>query len=163
MMTGIVRKIDELGRIVIPKEIRKFLNIKSGDDFEIKIDSNKIILEKYSKLETHDESINKIISCFLSDKINILYCSNNVKMKDNSILSKEVQNIIEERKIYVKNNEQIRISNTIYSNGNLVINPIVVDSDLLGSIIVYGHDNIEYMINISKIISKLIKKIILFA
>ena len=46
--TGIVRKIDELGRIVLPKELRKSLNINSGDDFQISIDENKIILDDKS-------------------------------------------------------------------------------------------------------------------
>ena len=46
--TGIVRKIDELGRIVLPKELRKCLNIKTGDDFQISLDSERIILERYS-------------------------------------------------------------------------------------------------------------------
>ena len=47
--TGIVRKIDELGRIVIPKEIRNVLGIHSNDDLEIFIDDMKIVLTKYEK------------------------------------------------------------------------------------------------------------------
>ena len=47
--TGIVRKIDELGRIVIPKEIRNVLSIHSNDDLEIFIDNMKIVLKKYEK------------------------------------------------------------------------------------------------------------------
>ena len=49
--TGIVRRIDELGRIVIPKEIRKNLRINTGDNVEIYMDeNNKIVLKKYSTL-----------------------------------------------------------------------------------------------------------------
>ena len=44
MNTGIVRKIDELGRIVIPKEIRKNLNIRNGEDVQIFIQDNSIVL-----------------------------------------------------------------------------------------------------------------------
>ena len=44
---GIVRKIDELGRIVLPKELRKSLEIAEGDPMEIFVDSNTIILKKY--------------------------------------------------------------------------------------------------------------------
>ena len=47
--TGIIRKIDELGRIVLPKELRKYLNINPGDDFQITIENEKIILEKIKK------------------------------------------------------------------------------------------------------------------
>ena len=44
---GIVRKIDELGRIVVPKEIRKTLNIDNGDPLEIFVEGDQIILKKH--------------------------------------------------------------------------------------------------------------------
>ena len=47
--TGIVRNLDELGRIVIPKEIRKKLEIDQKDPIEIFIDGNSIVLKKYEK------------------------------------------------------------------------------------------------------------------
>lgn len=46
--TGIVRRIDNLGRIVIPKELRRTMRIKENDPMEIFTDSNGIILKKYS-------------------------------------------------------------------------------------------------------------------
>jgi len=46
--TGIVRKVDELGRIVLPIELRRSLEIQEKDALEIFIDSNKIILRKYT-------------------------------------------------------------------------------------------------------------------
>ena len=46
--TGIVRNIDELGRIVIPKEMRTKMNIKNSDPVEIYVDGDKIILTKYN-------------------------------------------------------------------------------------------------------------------
>ena len=49
--TGIIRRIDELGRIVIPKEIRKNLRIKNGDNLEIIVEGENIILRKYSQIE----------------------------------------------------------------------------------------------------------------
>ncbi|MGZ9869562.1 AbrB/MazE/SpoVT family DNA-binding domain-containing protein [Priestia endophytica] len=45
--TGIVRKIDELGRIVIPKELRKALNLEKRDPVEIFVDGEQIVLKKY--------------------------------------------------------------------------------------------------------------------
>lgn len=60
-MKGISRKIDELGRIVVPKEIRNNLNINVNDELEIYVNDNKIILEKYSKLENIKEFIIKLI------------------------------------------------------------------------------------------------------
>ena len=46
--TGIVRRVDELGRIVIPKEMRKKMSIDDGDPVEIFVDGDKIILTKYT-------------------------------------------------------------------------------------------------------------------
>ena len=49
--TGIVRRIDELGRVVIPKEIRKTQRIRTGDSLEIYTDGNgEVIFKKYSPL-----------------------------------------------------------------------------------------------------------------
>ena len=45
--TGVVRKVDELGRIVLPKELRTILNINEKDSIEIFTDDDKIILQKY--------------------------------------------------------------------------------------------------------------------
>ena len=45
--TGIVRRIDELGRIVIPKEMRKNLRIKTGDNLEIMVNDDTIVLKKF--------------------------------------------------------------------------------------------------------------------
>jgi len=45
--TGIMRKVDELGRIVLPIELRRTLNIKVKDPMEIYVDGDKIILKKY--------------------------------------------------------------------------------------------------------------------
>ena len=47
--TGIVRNLDELGRVVIPKEIRKKLQIEQKDPIEIFIDGNSIVLKKFEK------------------------------------------------------------------------------------------------------------------
>ena len=45
--TGITRKIDELGRVVLPKELRHMLNLEEGTPLEIFTEGNQIILQKY--------------------------------------------------------------------------------------------------------------------
>ena len=45
--TGIVRKVDELGRVVLPVELRRTLNIEEKDPLEISLDGDKVILRKY--------------------------------------------------------------------------------------------------------------------
>ena len=63
-MTGIIRRIDELGRIVIPKEIRKNLRIKNGESLEIFVDDEDIILKRYSPVESLDTIALKFVNTF---------------------------------------------------------------------------------------------------
>lgn len=60
MDTGVVRKIDELGRIVIPKEIRKNLNIRNGEDVSIFVKDNMIVLKKVWKSFNYKRDISKV-------------------------------------------------------------------------------------------------------
>jgi transcriptional pleiotropic regulator of transition state genes len=48
MSTGIVRKVDQLGRIVLPKEMRRSFEIEINDSMEIFVDGDKIVLQKYA-------------------------------------------------------------------------------------------------------------------
>jgi len=57
--TGIIRKMDNLGRVVLPMELRKILDISEGDGIEIFTDGNKIILQKHN------------VSCNLCDNDNM--------------------------------------------------------------------------------------------
>ena len=63
--TGIVRRLDDLGRIVIPKEIRRSMDIREGDAMEIFLENNHICLEKYS---TSDEDLAIRCQKYISDK-----------------------------------------------------------------------------------------------
>ena len=58
--TGVVRRVDELGRIVIPKEIRRTLRIKDGESLEIFVDREMITLRKYSKLNNMEEDARQL-------------------------------------------------------------------------------------------------------
>ena len=162
--TGIIRKIDELGRIVLPKELRKTLNIKAGDDLLISIESNKIILEKYVLLESFEEIINKIVFCFFNiTNYNIYVSINDFLTINNQKINTKYISLIEERKVYIDdkiNNHMI--TKEIINNGKIVIQPMVIDSDLIGSIIIVANDQINNMIDISKIIFNIIKEFIIF-
>ncbi len=62
--TGIIRRIDELGRIVVPKEIRKSLRIKNGESLEIFTNDNDIVLRKYSPVESLESLALKFVDTF---------------------------------------------------------------------------------------------------
>ena len=59
--TGIVRKVDELGRVVLPIELRRNLNIQEKDSLEIFVDDEKIILKKYEPADIFNGSIDDLI------------------------------------------------------------------------------------------------------
>ncbi len=50
--TGIIRRIDDLGRIVIPKDIRRPLRLREGDAMEIYLDGDAIVLKRYSAMDS---------------------------------------------------------------------------------------------------------------
>lgn len=88
--TGVVRRIDELGRIVIPKEIRKNLRIKNGDSLEIFLDDETIILKKYSQIESLEmlaenyvETFNQVMkhNIIVTDRDKVIAIAGNLKKK----------------------------------------------------------------------------------
>lgn len=160
--SGIIRKIDELGRIVLPKEIRKSLNINTGDDFQITIENNRIVLNKFEKLKNIEQEILKIIKSFISVyPYKIYLIIGNEEVTNKQKVNDNVINIIQERKIYYQDNiKKIQLFDNHIEEGRIVINPIVINSDLLGTIIVIGQERINELINTTKIINNLIKDIL---
>lgn len=59
--TGVIRKIDELGRITLPMELRKSLNISEKDPLQIFVEDQKIILQKYSPSDIFTGSMEDLI------------------------------------------------------------------------------------------------------
>ncbi len=156
--SGIIRKIDELGRIVLPKELRKYLNINPGDDFQINIEDQKIILEKYSRLSNIKTELIDIVNIFqnITNYKIYLIINNEISNLNNEQINNKIQNIIQERKLYINESNEISISQSIIEKGKIVINPIIYNSDILGTIIVVG-DNTSNIINTSKLLSEIIK------
>ena len=106
--TGVVRRIDDLGRLVIPKEIRKVHHIKEGDPLEIFTDKEgEIILKKYSPIgeltefaNTYADTISKTtghIAC-ITDKDTVIAVSGGQKKEFlEKSLSKELEEVIENK------------------------------------------------------------------
>jgi len=92
--TGIVRKMDELGRVVIPIELRRTLGIAEKDALEIYVDNDKIILKKYEPR----------MACMITGQIS----ENNLVLNDGKIvLSKEaVRQLIPIFQEYLKKQEE---------------------------------------------------------
>lgn len=59
--TGIVRRLDDLGRLVIPKEIRKQYRLKEGDSIEFFIENDQIVIQRFDVLSKHMEEVNMMV------------------------------------------------------------------------------------------------------
>ena len=155
MRIGAFRRIDNLGRIVIPKSIRKVLKIKPGDNLQI-IEENKIIkLKKYSEIE-NIEQIGKTIYEILKETLKTeVYITDREKIIipniKNNTLTNQIINEINKRKIQTIN--QIEITDNI--KNDITINPIISNGDLQGSIIICDNIEDKKLIEImTKILSK---------
>ncbi len=145
--SGITRRIDELGRIVIPKEIRKNLKIHDNDEIDIIFNNDTIILSKH-ELEDDDviihhlltiinKYLNKSVLYTSRDKI-INYVLLNKEKIDNNELNSDIMNIIEKRKVVTNIDYNISLFNN--KKINYIICPLVINGDLLGSLILYSQD-----------------------
>ena len=76
--TGVVRRIDDLGRIVLPKELRRTMRIKEGDSLEIYTDGTDLItLKKYSPVQSVNDFVDEFLdSVYASNKIDIVITDN---------------------------------------------------------------------------------------
>lgn len=61
---GSIRKLDELGRIVIPKSVREMLNMEQGDNIEFFVEENKILLKKSNAIDVNEEEIYKLLQLY---------------------------------------------------------------------------------------------------
>ena len=121
MNTGIVRKIDELGRIVIPKEIRKSLNIRNGEDVQIFIRDEEIVLKKYKKLLTVKDSAIKYLYSFRKITDSTVFITDKDKIIASTLenllgekIDDKILNLIEERKS--EDGYSLKMGNNIINN-----------------------------------------------
>ncbi len=156
--TGIVRRIDDLGRIVIPKEIRRTLRIREGDPLEIYVDrEGEVILKKYSPVsELGDfakeyadslyEAIGHIV--LIADRDSIVAVAGSSKKEFlNKPLGNIVEKVMEDRKAVLLNNlaEEKNCKGCIVDSDNEdelckftaeVMAPIMVEGSAIGAVII---------------------------
>lgn len=151
MSTGIVRRIDELGRIVIPKEIRKNLRIKNGDNLEILVDGENITLKKYSQIENvtdmalvYAESFYQVLkyNVFVTDTDKVIAIAGNLKKKYlNMGISDSLTNMIERRDCFVERKKcSIEIAPGMSEYGYYTVATIINNGDSIGAVIILSLD-----------------------
>lgn len=147
--TGIVRRIDDLGRIVIPKEIRRTLRIRESDPLEIFTDrEGEIILKKYSPIgemntfaRQYAESLCQVSGhvAVITDRDQIIAVSGGFKTILGKDLSRELEDKLEHRETLVAfRNEKgfiPLIQEDMEEFCSEVISPIICEGDVIGAVI----------------------------
>jgi len=151
--TGIIRRIDELGRIVIPKEMRKSLRIKEGENLEIFVDTNEnIILKKHSllkKMEDFAQNLTDSVHSFIKDTIiitdsdKIIAASGSLKK---AIIDKEISVDIENKikrreEILEKHKKKLNITDDCEVEATYVVTPIIANGDCNGLVLIVSPDS----------------------
>ncbi|AGK99757.1 stage V sporulation protein T [Desulfoscipio gibsoniae] len=157
--TGIVRRIDDLGRVVIPKEIRRTLRIREGDPLEIFVDrEGEVILKKYSPIgelgdfaKEYADSLHEALGhiSLIADRDAIIAVSGAPKKEFlNKPISNAIEKVMEERKAVVINNPGIDphyVDCMIIEDGECkytaeVVAPIISEGDPIGAVILASRE-----------------------
>ena len=151
--TGIVRRIDDLGRVVIPKEIRRTLRIREGDPLEIFVDRDgEVILKKHSPIselsdfarEYADALFNSLGSpVFISDRDAIIAVSGASKKEYlNKNISEHVEQIMEERTTVLETSPgTVSIIDGVQEElASYTISPIIASGDPIGTVIIVSKE-----------------------
>ena len=153
-----VKNIDNLGRIVIPMDIRRKLDLCTGDSISISIVDNNVMLTKYNTLEGNSKIINIIKSFVEEFDIKVIYM-NKDKVLYSNIVTNDV-NLSDELKEAIRNGATFRdlvrefIFGDISLKGVYNMLPIVNNEGIVGSIIVISdHNGFDFCKLLNKIIS----------
>ena len=147
--TGIVRRIDDLGRIVIPKEIRRTLRIRESDPLEIFTDrEGEIILKKYSPIgemntfaKQYAESLAQVSgrTALIADRDQFIAVSGGFKSILGKSISRELEDKLNKREIAVASKEEpgfIPITQDVTDEFlQEAISPIICEGDIIGGVV----------------------------
>ena len=150
--TGIVRRIDELGRVVIPKEIRRTLRIREGDPLEIFTDHDgEVVLKKYSPIgeiasiaKDYTDSLYRTLghmTCICDRDAVVSVSGASKKELAERPLSRDVEEILQGRRMAVNNladgAKMISITNDDVADAYAaqLIMPILADGEIIGGLI----------------------------
>ncbi|MCQ2386785.1 MAG: AbrB/MazE/SpoVT family DNA-binding domain-containing protein [Clostridia bacterium] len=144
--TGIVRRIDDLGRVVIPKEIRRTMRIREGDPLEIYTDrEGEVIFKKYSPIGElsafagqYADTLHRIcnMAVVICDRDGVIACSGLGKKEySDRKMSEQMETLLERRSLYTYGADGKKIP--VVADGNHYIScamPILAEGDLIGSV-----------------------------
>ena len=139
--TGIVRRMDELGRVVIPKEMRRTMHLREGEELEIFADGDGLFLKKYSAISALGPIVHeyaRVVSQMLSADVFVVdtdgVLSSGGAPLDEHTLSTKVSEIISSRKRRVLENAAALRAGDVYPY--LAVYPVLAHGDLFGALVV---------------------------
>mgnify|MGYP001156483929 CR=1 FL=1 len=152
--TGIVRRIDDLGRVVVPKEIRRTLRIREGDPLEIFTDrEGEIILKKYSPIGELGEFAQQYADSLaqttghtiaISDKDQFIATAGNSKKELlNKSITNELEKVINDRQVVVEGKSEKGFVSIIEDELDYTyqaISPIISEGDAIGAVVILTKD-----------------------
>lgn len=140
--TGIKRRIDELGRIVIPRDIREHFKIKAGDSFDISVEDERIVLQKFSPMDkqlTQLYYMCEVLTDVVEAKVMFYYDSEfidpNLEAPITSKTTTSFQNILSEYHPVSFNDEQLFVDSTETKAGYTY--PIIKEGNIVGVFIIF--------------------------
>ena len=153
--TGIVRRIDDLGRIVIPKEIRRTLHIRESDPLEIFTDrEGQIILKKYSPIgemstfaKQYAESLAQVSghAALIADRDQFIAAAGGYKQLVGKSLSRQLEEKVNHREMLVASRGDRNFIGICDVAGgeyqHQAIAPIICEGDVIGSVMLLENDN----------------------
>lgn len=160
--TGVTRKIDELGRIFTPKEIRKNLGIRDGEALEIFTSEDSIILKKYFEVRKYEDLSSKLcelikniynVDLVITDREKVI-TSSNKEIVENTKLNNKFLELIDNREIFISR-ELLTINFGIDVSGYFTVIPIIASSDSLGLVILISANGSDYTA-LGKLLAKII-------
>lgn len=167
--TGIVRRIDDLGRVVIPKEIRRTLRIRESDPLEIFTDrEGEIILKKYSPIGELSSFANEYAealalasghSVCITDRDHVIAAAGGIRKESiGTSVTGQLEDIMNERENLLLNapvHQSVKITNED-AGAELpqVITPILCEGDVIGSVILRGRDTNKQMGETEQMLAK---------
>mgnify|MGYP000661105047 FL=1 len=152
--TGIVRRIDDLGRIVIPKEIRRTLHIRESDPLEIFTDrEGQVILKKYSPIgemttfaKQYAESLAQVSghATLIADRDQFIAVSGGCKQLLNKSVSRQLEEKVNNRETVIAakgDRNYVNIAEDIAVDyAWQLITPIICEGDAIGSVALFSRD-----------------------
>lgn len=152
LATGIVRRVDELGRVVIPKEMRRTLRIKEGEEMEVSVkNGNEIVLRKYSAAKAMKELATELCgsladisghTALICDTDEVISSSSDKNIFEGEHISTQLEDVLLQRKSTHFSGGDFKIAKEERPFKEAAVCPVIAGGDIVGGVILAAHSPI---------------------